>query len=41
MEEEKGSGSELGSDLNLDPDPDPCNILWIRQNDADPLSGNK
>ena len=28
-------GSELGSDLDLDPDP--CKILWIRirQNDAD------
>ena len=30
-------GSELGSDLNLDPDP--WKTLWIRirQNDADPL----
>ena len=36
---EEGSGGELGSDL--DPDPDPWKILWIRirvrQNDADLL----
>ena len=34
-EEERGGGSELGSDL----DPDPCKILCfrIRQSDADPL----
>ena len=34
---EEGSGGELGSDLDLDPDP--WKILWIRirQNDADPL----
>ena len=34
---EEGSGSELGSDLDLDPDP--WKILWIRirQNDANPL----
>ena len=33
---EEGSGGELGSDLDLDPDP--WKILWIRirQNDADP-----
>ena len=36
---EEGSGRELGSDLDLYPDPDPWKILWIRiqQNDADPL----
>ena len=36
-EEGRGGGSELGSDL--DPDPDPWKILWIRirQNDVDPL----
>ena len=28
-----GGGSELVSDL----DPDPWKILWIRQNDEDPL----
>ena len=35
--QEEGSGGELGSGLDLDPDP--WNILWIRirQNDADPL----
>ena len=35
--EGRGGGSELGSDLDLDPDP--WKILWIRirQNDADPL----
>ena len=34
-EEGRGGGSELGSDLDLDP----WKILWIRirQNDADPL----
>ena len=34
---EEGSGGELGSDLDLDPDP--WKILWIRirQNDMDPL----
>ena len=34
---EEGSGGELGSDLDLDPDP--WQILWIRirQNDADLL----
>ena len=33
----EGSGSELSSDLDLDPDP--WKILWIRirQNEADPL----
>ena len=38
-EEGRGGGSELGSDLVLDLDPDPWKILWIqtRQNDADPL----
>ena len=30
---EEGNGGELGSDLDLDP----WKILWIRQNDADPL----
>ena len=36
-EEERGGGSELGSDLDLDPVP--WKTLWIRfrQNDADPL----
>ena len=36
---EDGSGGELGSYMDLDPDPDPWKILWIRirQNDADPL----
>ena len=36
-EEGRGGGSELVSDLDLDPDP--WEILWIRirQNDADPL----
>ena len=33
---EEGSGGELGSDLDLDPDP--WKILWIRQNDADPAT---
>ena len=35
---DEGSGGELGSDLNLDPDP--WKILWIRirQYDADPLN---
>ena len=34
---EEGSGGELGSDLDLDPDP--WKILWIRigQNYTDPL----
>ena len=38
-EEERGGGSELGSDLDLDLDLDldPWKILWIRQNDAEPL----
>ena len=27
---EEGSGGELGSYLDLDPDPDPWTILWIR-----------
>ena len=38
-EEGRGGGSELSSDLDLDPDQDPWKILWIRirQNDADPL----
>ena len=33
----RGGCDELGSDL--DPDPDPWKILWIRirQNDAEPL----
>ena len=33
----EGSGCELGSDLDMDPDP--WKILWIqiRQNDVDPL----
>ena len=37
-DEGRGGGSELGSDL--DPDPDPWKILWIRirQNDADPFN---
>ena len=37
---EEGSGGELGSDLDLDPDP--WKILWIRirQNEADPLDPN-
>ena len=36
-EEGRGGGSELGSKLDLDPDP--RKILWIRirQNDADSL----
>ena len=36
-EERRYGGSQLGSDLNLDPDP--WKMLWIRirQNDADPL----
>ena len=36
-EEGRGGGSELGSDLDLDPDQ--WKILWIRirQNDANPL----
>ena len=38
-EEGRGGGSELGSDLDLDPDP--WKILWIQiliwQNDVDPL----
>ena len=38
-EEVRGGESELGFDLDMDPDP--WNILWIRiriqQNDADPL----
>ena len=36
-EEERGGGSELGSDLDLDSVP--WKTLWIRfrQNDADPL----
>ena len=36
-EEWRGGGSEIGSDLDLDPDP--WKILWIRiwQNDTDPL----
>ena len=36
-EEGRGGGSELGSEMDLDPDP--WKILWtrIRQNDADPL----
>ena len=36
-EEGRGGGSELGSDLDLDPDS--WKILWIRirQNDVDPL----
>ena len=35
--QEEGSGGELGSDLDLDPDP--LKMLWIRirQNDANPL----
>ena len=35
-QEGRGGGSELGFDLDLDPDP--WKILWIRirQNDADP-----
>ena len=33
-EERRGGGSELGSDLDLDPDP--RKILWIRQNNTDP-----
>ena len=38
-EEGRGGGSELGSDLDLDP----WKILWIRirQNDADPLDPDK
>ena len=38
-EEGRGGVSELGSDLNLDPDPDSWKILWIRiwQNYADRL----
>ena len=34
-DEGRGGGSEIGSDLDLDPDP--WKILWIRQNYADPL----
>ena len=36
-EEGRGDGSELGSYLDMDPDP--WKILWIqiRQNDVDPL----
>ena len=39
-EEGRGGGSELGSDLDLDPDL--WKILWIRirQNDADPLDSD-
>ena len=33
-DEWRGGGSEIGSDLDLDPDP--WKILWIRQNYADP-----
>ena len=38
-EEGRGGGSVLGSNLDLDPDPDSWKIFWIRirQNDADPL----
>ena len=38
MREGKGGGSELGSDLDLDPVPDPWKIFRIRiqQNDVDP-----
>ena len=38
-EDGRGGGSELGSDLDPVPDPDPWKILWIliRQNDMDPL----
>ena len=28
-EEWRGGGSELGSDLDLDSDPDPWKIFWI------------
>ena len=36
---EEGNGGELGSDLDLERDPDPWKILWIRirQNAGDPL----
>ena len=33
----KGGGSELGYDLDLDPDPWKILGIRIRQNDADPL----
>ena len=38
-EDGRGGGTELGFDLDLDPDPDLLKILCfrIRQNDADPL----
>ena len=38
-EEGRGGGTELGSDHDLDLNPDPWKILWvrIRQNDADSL----
>ena len=38
-EEGRGGGSELGYDLDLDPDPCPWKILWIRirQNAEDAL----
>ena len=38
-EEERGGRSDLGSDLDLDPEPYPWKIWWtrIRLIDADPL----
>ena len=36
-EEGRGGGSELGSDLDLDPDLWKISWIRIRQNDADPL----
>ena len=40
-EEGRSGGTELGSDLDLNPDQDPWKMLWfriwIRQNDVDPL----
>ena len=39
-EEGRSGGSELGSDLDLDPDPKKKLQIPIRQNDADPLDPN-
>ena len=36
-EEGRDGGSELGSDMDLDPDPWKILWVWIRQNDMDPL----
>ena len=34
---EEGSGGELGSDLDLDPDPWKLLLIRIRENDGDPF----